>query len=107
MAENNAYANDIDQAEKKIFVNRKDWKLYFDLAELYLAKGMWHHASATSIYGISSFAANQEEFEALLGCSVLHMGLVSEAQFHLGKASEINGHKQGCLSEIQALSRAK
>jgi len=100
-------ANDIDQAEKKIFVNRKDWKLYFDLAELYLAKGMWHHASATSIYGISSFAANQEEFEALLGCSVLHMGLVSEAQFHLGKASEINGHKQGCLSEIQALSRAK
>lgn len=91
----------VDQ-EKKIFVERKDWKLYFDLAETYLNQKNYHYAAATSVYGASTFPKNQEEFNAILGCSVLHLGFLNEAQFHLTKASDINGHKESCLSEMKS-----
>jgi hypothetical protein len=91
----------IAEMQKKLFLDRKDWKLYFDLAESYLNKGYLHHAAATSLYGMANFQQNEEEFNAVLGCAVLRIGLVGESRFLLKKASDLNGLKSQCLSEIK------
>ena len=58
---------EIDELQKKIFVDRKDWKAFFDLAESYLKRRNYHHAAATAAYGTSLFPQNQEEFNAVTG----------------------------------------
>ncbi len=98
--------SDILEQQKALFLNHKDWKLYFDVSELYLNKHMWNHAAATATFATSTFPQNQEEFDAILGCALMNMGLMSEAQFHLAKASELNGHKEECLRQIRAQARA-
>ena len=106
ISSNDAHAPEIVEMQKKLFVNRKDWKIYLDLGEMYLNKNLWAQAAATATFGTSNFDANREEFSALLGCAALNMNLLSEARFHLNKASELNGHKQQCLAQIRTRARA-
>jgi TolA-binding protein len=93
---NDPQSPDIEEVTKKIFVERKDWKPYFDLAEIYLAKGDLQHASAVSLYASSAFTEDQEQFNAILGCVTQKMGLANEARFYLSKASDLNDHKKEC-----------
>lgn len=92
---------DTDEQQKKLFTSHKEWKPYFDIAETYLNAKYWNHAAATAVYGIATFPQSREEFSAILGCAVLNMGLTSEAQFHLSKASALGGHKDACLNQIK------
>jgi tetratricopeptide (TPR) repeat protein len=93
---------DIVDQQKKLFVSHTDWKTYFDIGENYLSQGYLNHAAATAVYASSTFAQNADEFNAILGCALLHMGLSNEAQFYLNKASYINGLKTKCLAENKA-----
>jgi hypothetical protein len=101
------HSKDVLDIEKQIFANRQNWKLYFDIGQKYLNGRQWSFAAATAVYGSSTFAQNKEEFNAILGCAVLRMGFVNEAQFHLSKASDIGGLKQGCLSRAQREVRSQ
>lgn len=98
---NDLQSSEVVDKQKSIFVNRTDWKQYFDLAEMYLNSDYYGHAAAAAVYGSSTFSSSQEEFNAILGCAVLKMGFVKEARFHLEKASDVGGHRQSCLSYIK------
>ncbi|PWU19022.1 MAG: hypothetical protein C5B49_06410 [Bdellovibrio sp.] len=89
------------ELQKKIFVDRKNWRNLFDLAELYLKNGYYNHAAAASIYGLSSFRDDEQDFGAILGCAVGKMGFLGEGLYHLEKAGDINNHKQVCMAEFK------
>ena len=91
----------IDDEQKGIFAARDNWKSYFAIGEVYLEKKDWQHASATAMLGRSTFPQSEEEFNAVLGCALVNTGLLTEAQFYLNKSSDLNGHKQECLSQLK------
>ncbi len=88
--------------QKKIFVDRKDSQAYLDLTEKYLNAGKYSHASAAAVYGMTTYSERRDDFSSLLGCSVARMGLFSEAAYHLNNASDFNGYRGKCQSEIRS-----
>lgn len=88
--------SDETQIQRNLFAARDDWKGYFSLGEAYLSHRQWHHAIATSMMARSTFPQSEEEFNAILGCALVNIGLKNEARFVLKKASDLNGHKTTC-----------
>lgn len=46
-----------------------------DLAKAYYDQGHLHHAVATASFGLAGLKENQGAYHAILGCSVMKMGL--------------------------------
>ncbi len=86
--------------EKDLFADHSHWRLYYGIAKTYFRHNDWNHAAATSVYGMSQFQGGKGEFKALLGCSIMHMGLIGEANFLLNDASDEGGYKQRCQQMI-------
>ncbi len=89
--------------EKDLFANHSHWRSYYQIAQTYFKNGDWNHAAATSVYGLSQFEGGKGEFNSLLGCSILHMGLLGEASYLLSSASDAGGYKQNCQRTIAQL----
>ena len=94
----------LDQ-QKALFVSRDNWKSYMDIGETYLRDRQWHHAAATAALGRTAFPSSEEEFNAILGCALVNIGFLNEAQFLLNKASDMNGHKTACLEQLRRIDR--
>ncbi len=64
----------------------------------------YHFAAAAADIGQGSFPAQKDEFQALLGCSVMHLGFLEEAAFHLKSASGASDpQKRACESQLKGL----
>jgi tetratricopeptide (TPR) repeat protein len=85
---------------KVVFVDRKKPGGYLDLAESYYNSRHYHHAAATASYGMSAFAEAKDDFSTLYGCSLIEMGLLSEALFNLKGASDYKGLRAVCLRNL-------
>lgn len=85
---------------KVVFVDRKKPGGYLDLAETYYNTRHYHHAAATASYGMSAFAEAKDDFSTLYGCSLIEMGLLSEALFNLKGASDYKGLRAVCLRNL-------
>ncbi len=87
----------VSQLQRAIFVNAKNGNAFLNLTKTYFDEGYFHHAAASSMYGMSSFGGKKGAFRALLGCSVMNLGLISEAKYHLIRASNFKGLRRRCL----------
>jgi hypothetical protein len=56
-----------------------------------------------SVYGAEVFKAEAPRFNAVLGCSVMKMGLYNEAAYHLKSAK--GNLKSSCLSQLKNSTR--
>ncbi len=89
------------EQQKQLFAKRDDWKSYLTVSEGYLRDGKWHHAAAAAALGRSVFPQSAEEFNAVMGCALIPMGILNEAKFVLNKASDINNHRTQCLEKLK------
>ncbi|MBK7963311.1 MAG: hypothetical protein IPK04_20255 [Bdellovibrionales bacterium] len=90
----------IKEGIKVIFMDRKKPGSYLDLAEAYYNARHYHHAAATASYGMSAFSEAKDDFSTLYGCSLIEIGLLSEALFNLKGASDYKGLRAVCLRNL-------
>ncbi|MBC7385292.1 MAG: hypothetical protein H7301_03895 [Cryobacterium sp.] len=91
----------LTEPRKNLFAGKDESQSTVELAEnLYRSKNYSHSAalSASSLVAYPNAAGN---LKTILGCSVLRLGLLREARYHLKESSELNGWKSGCSNEIQ------
>lgn len=96
-----ATSSDINDSEsqslrKKIFADEKNPDPYLELALHTYEKGYYHASAASGLYGASFYPGNDADFRAILGCSLIRMGLKNEGQYHLKTASDFKGLKREC-----------
>lgn len=72
------------------------------LASAHLAQGAYHYSAAISMYGLS-LGVSQSDFNTVLGCSVMNLGYLSEANFYLNNGSDYEGLKSRCTSRLKSL----
>jgi tetratricopeptide (TPR) repeat protein len=72
------------------------------LASAHLNQGAYHYSAAVSMYGLS-LGVSQGDFNTLLGCSVMHLGYVSEASYYLKNGSDFEGLQSKCQSRLKSL----
>lgn len=72
------------------------------LAALYLQQGAHYHSIAMSNYGISLYPASEGDFKAIMGCSLIHLGYLTEATFHLRAANDYQGLKTKCSAQLKS-----
>jgi tetratricopeptide (TPR) repeat protein len=92
----------IEALQKSIFVEPTKTTAYMELAELFYQTKNYRHAVAMSNYGISTFPQAKEDLEAVLGCSLIELGLYGEAAFHLKNAGDFKNLKSQCLPILKA-----
>ncbi len=97
---------DYIKLQRQVFSNPKDSNSLLKLAALYMEGGYPHQAAATSHYGISLSQEQSEDFRAILGCALLKQGLLTDAKFHLMKASNYGGMKIKCMLEIRRMEES-
>lgn len=94
----------ISDLQKTLFGSQEDGgSTMLSLAKIYLDDGDLARAAATATYGISSFRAMEAEFHSVVGCSVMKMGFLSEASFHLNAAPEDDPLKLRCSAQLAEL----
>lgn len=87
--------------QKKIFGGSKDPSLQLELSEAYFIQGFYHHAAALASDGEARYRDQGGDFKAILGCSLVQLGLLSEANYHLLAASSHRGLKEKCLRQLE------
>lgn len=98
------HSKEIDELQRKLFVDHSKPESFLDLGYLYLQKKYFNHAVALGTYGMSTFSQDKDDFAAILGCALSEMGLLNEAYFHLKGASDFKNIKTTCINNIKALA---
>ncbi|MBF0443101.1 MAG: hypothetical protein HQK54_14430, partial [Oligoflexales bacterium] len=95
----------INNMRRSLFANRKDAQKMMDVASSYYEQKEYNFAAAAATYGLSWYKAQQDDFRVILGCSVLHLGLLEEANFHLKKASSASAKdlQEKCLVKLKLM----
>lgn len=93
----------IDLLQKSVFSTTTDPDPLLKLAMAFYTQGMYRHATAFSTYGIGAFKERENDFKAILGCSVLSLGFVNEASYHLKGATDYLGMKTRCSALLHRL----
>ena len=93
----------IADLEKSIFTAQVDPNNLLKLVTELYNMHYYHHVNALSSYGMSVFHANEGDFKAFLGCSVLRLGLYNEASYHLQSASDYLNIKSSCTAELNQI----
>jgi hypothetical protein len=92
----------IEELQKKIFVDATKPTHYLELADKFLDSKNYRHAVALSSYAISTFPQAKEDFETIMGCALVELGLFNEAGFHLKSGSDYRNLKPQCLQSLKA-----
>ena len=86
--------------QKQVFGTSDKPDALLALAEKYLKEGYYNHAAAAATAGSAQFSAAEGDFKAILGCSLIKLNLLSEANYHLKKASSYKDLADRCRSEL-------
>ena len=89
--------------EAQLFTSKNAGEVQLKAADRYLEAGYFHHAAAAATLGSASFPEKDGDFKAVLGCSLVRLGLLSEAGFYLKSASGYRGIAGSCLAQIRQL----
>lgn len=93
----------IVELQKEVFAAKNNAQQLVALGREYLSQGYYRHSAAVSSYGITAAKEEEDAFRTILGCSLLKMGLYTEANFHLREGSEVGGLKGKCTGELKAI----
>lgn len=94
-------AGDLENMQKSVFSADKDPEPMLKLAAFHLQQKNYYHAAALAAYGSGMYKEREADFKAILGCTLLKLGFLTEASFHLKTAGEYMNLKVGCLSQLQ------
>jgi TolA-binding protein len=92
--------SDFKDLQKQVFVAKNADPL-LELAQKYYQKDYYNHAVAAAKYGVSVYKDRQSDFKAVLGCSLLRLGFLSEANYHLKTASDFGGMREKCQGVLR------
>ncbi|MBC7397551.1 MAG: hypothetical protein H7333_08915, partial [Bdellovibrionales bacterium] len=96
-------SGDSENLQKSVFSSDSDPEPMLKLAAYYFENQKYHHAAALSGYGTSLYKAREPDFKVILGCSLLKLGYLTEAGFHLRSAGDYQNRKAACLNALQKL----
>ena len=88
--------DEIMGSQKDVFVKPDDPELWIKLANEYFKAEAYRHSAAVATYAATLFKSREGDFNAILGCSVIYLGLFNEGQYHLKAASDYGGLKSAC-----------
>lgn len=94
---------DINELRKALFSGKSDVNHMLQLATKYYQSGYLHHACATASYGMSQYKQNEADFRTILGCSVLQLGLIHEASYHLRSGSNHQNLRGICYKQLREI----
>ncbi len=97
------FSRSLMHQEKNLFADHSHWQRYYKIARTYYGYHDWNFAAAVSVYGMSQFEGGKGKFKSILGCSILQMGLLGEANYILSTASDDGGYKRSCEDTISRL----
>jgi len=89
--------------EAQLFNGKSGGEAQLKAAERYLEAGYYHHAAAAASLGSAAFPDKDGDFKAILGCSLMRVGLLSEASFHLKMSSGYQGLSGRCLAQVREI----
>ncbi len=93
------------ELQKKLLAGEDRLRSILSLAKEYLLMGNNSHAAGTANFGLSLglTTANESEGELkiILGCSLIELGFISEANFQLNSTKHSNQQKTRCLNEAK------
>lgn len=92
--------DEILNLRKSIFSAKDSADPTLKLAEVYLRSGALHHAVALATTGIGVHPAREADYKAILGCGLIRLGYLTEANFHLKAASDYGGLKAKCSTSL-------
>ncbi|MBS1960068.1 MAG: hypothetical protein JST80_11380 [Bdellovibrionales bacterium] len=106
LSHSNAIKSDPDSdailnLRKSIFSAKEAADPTLKLAEAYLQARADHHAVAMANYGISLYPAREADFKAVMGCALVNLGYLTEANFHLRASNDYNGLKTKCSAMLR------
>jgi hypothetical protein len=86
---------------RSIFSAKDSSEATLRLAELYLQKRADHHAVALANFGIGLHPSREGDYKAIMGCALINLGYLTEANFHLRAASDYAGLKNKCMPMLK------
>jgi hypothetical protein len=89
--------------QKGIFAGGTDADPLLNLAHEYFVSQDFYHSSALAAYGAATFKDREHDFQAILGCSVLSLGFLNEAGYHLKDATDYLTLRTQCYQKLQSL----
>jgi hypothetical protein len=89
--------------KKEVFASYSSGNV-LKLASTFYKSKDYNYALGTALYGLST-GGDQGAFNTVLGCSVLSLGYLNEANFYLSKGDDYEGMKSQCLSMLKGLAR--
>lgn len=92
-----------ERLQAAIFIEKGEDEALTSLAREYYSSGYYHHSAAVSSYGLSRQKSSEAEYKAILGCSLLELGLFNEAAFHLKSAKSAGGMRENCTQRLRAV----
>jgi hypothetical protein len=93
----------ITELQKGLFAGSNDADPLLNLAHDYYMGQNYYHASALAAYGSATFKDRAHDFQAILGCSVLNLGFLNEAGYHLKDATDYLNLRTQCYQRLQSL----
>lgn len=96
-------ADSYKDERKNVFASEKNNKPLLEIAYKYFKDGHYHHATGSSILGLSAEDQDKKNFSTILGCSVFKMGYYSEAKYHLKNGSNYNNLRSECHANLKQL----
>jgi hypothetical protein len=94
----------IENLKKTLFSSRNNQEAALKLSRAYLEDKKFGHAAALATYGVNLYKDHEREFKIILGCSVLSLGYLSEANYNLSdSAAASKAEAQGQNQSDEAL----
>jgi tetratricopeptide (TPR) repeat protein len=93
----------ITDLQKGLFAGTTDADPLLNLAHEYYVAQNYYHSAALAAYGAATFKDRQHDFQAILGCSVLSLGFLNEAGYHLKDATDYLALRTQCYQRLQGL----
>jgi len=94
-------------SDKELMPLKKEVFAIFDservlkLSKGFYDKGAYHYAMAASSYGLS-LGNSQGDFQTIMGCSVLKLGYLAEAEYYLKQSTNYLGMGNDCKAKLNA-----
>jgi hypothetical protein len=94
---------EVEAMQKEIFSTATDAEPMLKLSSYYLKNHYYYHAAALAGYGVGTHKEREGDFRAVLGCSLLRLGYLGEAGYHLRTATDFQGLKTECSRVLQGM----
>ncbi|MDR3607068.1 MAG: hypothetical protein P4M08_06785 [Oligoflexia bacterium] len=94
----NAQVTDL---QRGVFAGGADADPMINLAYTFYSADRYYQAAALAEVGASTYKSREHDFEAVLGCSVLRLGFLNEAGYHLKNATDYLALKTQCDRQLR------